>query len=53
MSGKNYGYAYVIFTKKKDAHDAIDAMDGHKIKGKVINVSFVEDDDEEEASNTI
>ena len=33
MSGRNYGYAMVVYTKKKDAEDAIDAMDGFKLKG--------------------
>lgn len=33
MSGRNYGYAMVVYTKKKDAEEAIEAMDGYKIKG--------------------
>jgi len=38
----------VVFTKKKDAKDAIESMDGHSIKGKVIGVTFVDEEEEEE-----
>ena len=33
MSGKNYGYALVVYNQKKEAQEAIGAMDGFKIKG--------------------
>ena len=46
MSGKNYGYAMVVYTKKKDALDAIESMHKHKLKGKEIHVEMVEEDDE-------
>lgn len=49
MSGQNFGYAYVVYSKKKDAKAAIEEMDGTEIKGKVISVNFVDDEEEEEA----
>ena len=46
MTGWNYGYAMVVYTKKKDAEDAIEAMDGFKLKGQKIEVSLIDDEDE-------
>ena len=46
MTGWNYGYAMVVYTKKWDAEDAIEAMHGFKLKGQKIEVSFIEDEDE-------
>jgi RNA recognition motif-containing protein len=48
MSGQNFGYAYVTYTKKKDAYAAIDEMDGTEIRGKIITVQFIDEEEEEE-----
>lgn len=46
MTGQNYGYSIVTYTKKNDAKDAIESMDGFKIKGQKIHVTMIEEDDE-------